>query len=167
MGDTLKDLTGKQYGAWTVLQRAPNRKKAVMWLCKCKCGEIKEVHGTSLKTGASVSCRKCSAKQPRTHGLTHHHLYKVWQRMKGCTSSPNHQDYKHYGGRGITICKPWSDDFLEFYKWANENGYRKGLTIERVNVNGHYEPENCTWIPQSEQPKNRRKNSTPEVGGKI
>ena len=158
MGDTLKDLTGKTFGNWYVIERAPNRKKAIMWVCKCNlCGTVKTVHGTSLKSGTSKNC-VCIRKTGlhKSHGLTSHPLYRVWQRMKGCTNSPNHQDYKHYGGRGIKICDEWKNDFKVFYDWALTNGYERGLTIERVNVNGNYEPSNCTWIPRSEQPKNRR-----------
>ena len=158
MGDTLKDLTGKTFNNWYVIERAPNRKKALMWLCECRlCGAKKEVAGTSLKSGTSRNC-VCVRKNGlhRTHGLSNHRLYRVWQRMKGCTTNPLHQDFKHYGARGIRICQEWYDDFKVFYDWAISNGYRQGLTIERVNVDGNYEPANCTWIPQSEQVKNRR-----------
>lgn len=158
MGDTLKDLSGKTFNNWKVIERAPNRKRAVMWLCECSlCGTIKEVAGTSLKSGASKNCT-CVRKigLHRTHGLSNHPLYKVWQRMKGCTTRPNHQDYKHYGARGIRVYPEWLKNFETFYEWAINNGYQPGLTIERVNVNGNYEPSNCTWIPRSEQPKNQR-----------
>ena len=156
MGDTLHDLTGKRFGHWTVLSRSPNRKRAVMWLCRCDCGNVVEVHGTSLKSGTSTQCQKCRAANmpPRSHGLTHHPLYRVWQRMKQCTTSPTHQDYSHYGARGIKVCEEWFNDFKCFYDWAMSHGYRPHLTIERKDVDGDYCPENCTWIPQSEQPRN-------------
>lgn len=156
MGDTLHDLTGKRFGHWTVLIRAPNRKRAVMWLCRCDCGNVVEVHGTSLKSGTSTQCQKCRAANmpPRSHGLTHHPLYRVWQRMKQCTTSPTHQDYSHYGARGIKVCEEWFNDFKCFYDWAMSHGYQPHLTIERKDVDGDYCPENCTWIPQSEQPRN-------------
>ena len=159
MGDTLKDLTGKTFGQWKVIERAPNRKRAIMWVCKCGlCGSTKIVAGTSLKSGTSKNCT-CIRKTGlhKTHGLSKHPLYRVWWRMKGCTTNPTHQDYKHYGARGIIVCPEWLNDFMTFYEWAINNGYRGGLTIERVNVNGNYEPSNCTWIPRADQPKNQRR----------
>ena len=159
MKSTLKDLTGKTFGDWIVLERAANRGRAVRWLCKCKrCGTVKDVAGTSLKSGTSTNCGCVRLTGlHRTHGLSKHPLYKVWQRMKGCTTSPTHQDFKHYGAGGIRVCDEWFNDFKTFYDWAMNNGYEPGLTIERVNVDGNYEASNCTWIPQSEQPKNQRR----------
>ena len=159
MKSTLIDLTGETFGNWYVIKRAPNRGKAVRWFCKCGlCGSIVNVAGTSLKSGTSKNCT-CIRKTGlhRTHGLSNHPLYRVWQRMKGCTSSPTHQDYKHYGERGIVVCEEWREDFGSFYEWAMTHGYQRGLTIERIDVDGNYEPSNCTWIPQSEQPKNSRR----------
>lgn len=158
MGDKLKDLTGKTFNNWRVIKRAPNRKRAVMWVCECGlCGAIKEVAGTSLKSGMSKNCT-CIRKTGlhHSHGLSNHPLYRVWQRMKGCTTNPSHQDFKYYGERGIVVAQEWLNSFSTFYDWAINNGYQPGLTIERINVNGNYEPSNCTWIPRSEQPKNQR-----------
>lgn len=160
MGDTLIDLTGRRFGSWTVIERAPNRGKAVRWLCRCeRCERIVDVAGTSLKSGISQMCRPCSVHENhyKTHGLSKHPLHGVWQRMKGCTSSPTHHDFKHYGGRGIRVCDEWFHDFKAFYDWAMANGYKPGLTIERIDVNGNYEPSNCTWIPRELQPLNQRR----------
>lgn len=165
---TLKDLTGQRFGKWFVIQRAPNRGKAVMWECLCDCGTVKIVHGTSLKSGTSTNCG-CGRVENhrRTHGLTHHPLYKVWQRMKGCTSSPSHQDYPYYGGRGIRMCVEWRDDFTSFYKWAIIHGWEPGLEIDRKNTNGNYEPENCQFTDRIGQMRNTRRTRLITHNGKT
>lgn len=157
----LIDLTGKRFGRWLVIERSPNRKKAVMWLCRCDCGTEKVVHGTSLKSGVSTMCRKCSdhSHKPRFHGLTHHPLYRVWQRIKSSTTNPNHQDYEWYGGKGVRVCEEWFNDFTKFYEWSIANGYQPGLTIDRIEVNGNYEPSNCRWVPFKAQTLNRTDNT--------
>ena len=161
MGDILKDLTNLRFGKWTVIGRATNHKKAVMWYCVCDCGAKKVVHGTSLKSGASTMCRQCANRyrKPRTHGLTKHPLYKVWQRIKSSTTNPNHQDYEWYGGKGVRVCEEWFHDFAKFYEWSIANGYQQGLTIDRIDVNGNYEPSNCRWVPFKEQTLNRTDNA--------
>jgi hypothetical protein len=160
MGDRLKDLTGMRFGRWFVIERAPNKGKAAMWRCRCYCGTEKIVHGTSLKSGASTMCRSCSylSRKPRLHGLSHHPLYRIWQRIKSSTTNPNHQDYEWYGGKGVRVCEEWFDDFLKFYEWSISNGYQPGLTIDRIEVNGDYEPSNCRWVPFKEQTLNRTDN---------
>ena len=160
MKDTFIDLTGRRFQYWTVIERAPNRGHALRWWCRCeRCGRIVNVAGTSLKSGISKCCRQCANADGgrRTHGLSKTKIYGVWQRMKGCTSSPTHHDFKHYGGRGIRVCDEWFHDFKVFYDWAMANGYKPGLTIERIDVNGNYEPSNCTWIPRELQPLNQRR----------
>jgi hypothetical protein len=167
MGDTLKDLTGMWFGRWFVIERAPDKGKAVMWRCRCYCGREKIVHGTSLKSGASTMCRHCSnlSRKPRSHGLTHHPLYRIWQRIKGSTTNPNHQDYEWYGGKGVRVCEEWFNDFMNFYEWSLTNGYQQGLTIDRIDVNGDYDPSNCRWVTFEEQALNRTDNVYLTYGG--
>lgn len=157
MGDTLKDLTGSRLGKWTVLHREPNRGKAVMWKCQCECGNIAVIHGTSLKSGTSTQCRQCrdTYRTARKHGQTRTPLYRVWCRIKGCTSNANHQDFKWYGAKGVKVCDEWANDFETFHQWAIQNGYEKGLTIDRKDVDGDYEPSNCRWITIQEQSLNK------------
>lgn len=168
MGDTLIDLTGNRFGGWFVLKRAPNRGKAVMWECLCDCGTTSVVQGTSLKSGASTNCGCGRIKNHyRTHGLTKHPLYRVWQRIKGCTSSPSHQDYAHYGGRGIQMCVDWQNDFQSFYDWCMSHGWEKGLEIDRIDTNGNYEPSNCRFTDRVGQMSNTRKTRLVTYNGKT
>jgi hypothetical protein len=90
------------------------------------------------------------------HGLRNHPLYAIWLQMKQRCYNENNASYPGYGGRGISVCSEWKDDFAVFYDWAINSGWQKGLSIERVDFNGNYEPSNCTWIPMSEQSKNTR-----------
>lgn len=90
-------------------------------------------------------------------------LYATWLGMKRRCTKSNCPDFKNYGGRGIKICDDWMKDFLAFKEWAYSNGYNDDLTIERINVNGNYEPENCTWITLSEQSKNKRNTKCKEL----
>lgn len=93
-----------------------------------------------------------------THGLRNHPLYNNWQGMKNRCYNPNSEDYANYGNRGITVCDLWKDDFVEFLYWALKHGWKKGLTLERIDCNKGYSPDNCKWIPMKEQSKNRRTN---------
>jgi hypothetical protein len=92
-------------------------------------------------------------------------IYKVWQRMKGCTTNPKHQDFKYYGGRGIIVCEEWLLDFKVFFDWATANGYKPGLTIERSDCDGNYCPDNCTWITIREQQRNKHSQGYLTGGG--
>jgi hypothetical protein len=132
---------------------------AVVWVWQCTCGEVVEKPANWVVSGNTKSCgclqKEWSKKSLLTHGKTGHPLHKVWRSMRGRCSSPNNKAFPNYGGRGIYVDPEW-DDFLIFYNWAMDNGYKKGLSIERIDVNGNYTPSNCKWIELKFQARNRR-----------
>ena len=157
------DLYGKKFGKLTVLDRAENSNNGhARWLCICECGNKTIVTSDSLRSGKTVSCG-CHGKQMlrekgrrTTHGLRNHKLYGVWRSMKERCTLETHKYYKDYGGRGIKVCKLWMNDFQSFYVWAMSNGYKEGLTIDRIDNNKGYEPSNCRWVTMAIQNKNKR-----------
>lgn len=125
-------------------------------LCKCDCGNVKEVMLGNLKQGnvKSCGCLKFDNKHNLSHGHKGTRLYRIWTGMKTRCLNPRAVEYPRYGGRGISICSEWLDA-SNFISWAISSGYSDNLTLEREDVNGNYEPSNCTWIPLGEQALNR------------
>lgn len=156
------DLSGKRFGYLTAVRLSKNRKhNCRLWVCECDCGNVIEVRVADLVNGNTKSCgcyQKERARNAKTkHGYRSERLYGIWCNMKSRCSNQKTKSYKNYGGRGITVCDEWSESFTSFRKWALENGYSNGLTIERVDVNKGYSPENCSFIPKSEQSRNTRR----------
>ena len=157
------DLTGKQFGRLTVVNRVENKKSKPAWFCRCDCGKEKVIISCALKRGITLSCgcyRDERVKSTNTkHGLKKTRLYNIWINMKQRCYNNRNPKYPIYGKRGISICSQWLKNFITFYNWAILNGYKDTLTIDRINVNGNYEPNNCRWITNQEQQRNKRNSS--------
>lgn len=167
----LINLTGSKFGRLTVIGRANDKKGKTYWHCVCECGTEKEVCASHLTSGRIVSCG-CSSfdrisELNKTHGMTNTRLYNIWCGMHQRCYNKNLKNYRIYGGRGITVCQEWLDDFMNFYNWAMENGYADNLSIDRIDVNGNYEPSNCRWATDKEQSCNTRRTRIFEHNGEM
>lgn len=163
------DLTGQKFGYLTVLRFDENpSNKRTKWICACKCGNLASVQTQQLKQGKTISCgcRRYETKN-QTHGMRHTRLYAIWCGMKKRCSNESEKSYSRYGGRGITVCEEWASDFIPFYNWSMENGYEEHLTIDRIDNEKGYCPENCRWITQAEQQGNKTNNILVEHNGET
>lgn len=160
----MKNLTGQKFGRLTVIRIVGKDKfQNLIWLCKCDCGNEVSVRSASLIKGRTVSCgcyNKEKAKYAfKTHGLSKTRLYRIWNGIKNRCFNENIPKYKNYGNRGIFVCDEWKNDFMSFYNWSMDNGYDDNLSIDRIDYNGNYEPNNCRWITNKEQSRNKRNNN--------
>lgn len=161
----LIDLTGQKFGRLTVLGQCqshvlPCGGVLTKWLCVCDCGNSAEVIGSSLKRGhtRSCGCLKRETKPNYKHGMSHTLIHSKWLSMIDRCNCENDDEYENYGGRGISVCSEWQGKhgFENFFKWAKENGYSDKLTIDRIDVNGNYEPSNCRWVGNDVQANNKQ-----------
>lgn len=159
----LIDLTGQRFGRLTVISRSENLKDShAKWLCECDCGQQTAVLGKSLRKGLTKSCgciqKEILSTNRKTHGDSGTKLYKIWASMKQRTVNMNSKAYKNYGERGITVCDEWLNSFESFKAWAIESGYAENLSIDRIDNEKGYFPENCRWTDLNTQANNKRTN---------
>lgn len=158
------DLSGKKFGSLTALTFLTNNDKGTtIWRCQCDCGNYTNVSYNNLISGNTKTCGCLTEK----HGDVKTRLYKCWQDMKSRCYYHKDNNYCNYGARGITVCKEWKDSYISFKKWALENGYSEKLTIDRIDCNGNYEPNNCRWATLEEQGNNKRNNKLVEYNGEL
>ena len=166
------NLTGQRFGRFTAIKRSDQLaySKEAAWLCMCDCGNMRTVKGSKLRSGKSRSCGCLQAKElgernatmKRIHGGSDTRLYHVWKGMHSRCYQKSHNRYKDYGARGITICDEWLHDFAAFRDWAVANGYdenaqRGQCTIDRIDNDNGYSPDNCRFVDMGVQRKNQRK----------
>ena len=152
----IKDnLIGQRFGRLVVLEEADERRCThVCWCCICDCGATKVIAGNHLKSGKISSCGCYQKERTTKHGDNRagkrERLYSIWKDMKTRCYKAKTRGYKYYGGKGVTVCNEWKNNYSAFKFWALLSGYQANLTIDRINNNGDYEPSNCQWITRSE-----------------
>lgn len=175
----IKDLTGQKFGRLTVVGLQPTETRKTYWACQCDCGNMKIVRSDSLQCGAIRSCgclkkeqdgknlvlgngRRKRAETGYKVGGTR--LYNTWRNMKSRCYNKHDARYDRYGGRGIKVCEEWIKNFIAFHDWALKNGYTDDLTIDRIDNDGDYSPNNCRWATQQQQSRNRSTNINITIG---
>jgi hypothetical protein len=161
MKGNFKNLSEQRFGRLVARERVKHNGSFGYWRCLCDCGNEVVVRTERLTHGITKSCgclnRKLVTQRNTIHGLRYTRLYRIWNGMKQRCFNQNHPRYDDWGGRGISVCDEWKNDFRLFYDWAMNNGYQENLSIDRVDNDGDYEPHNCRWSTTKEQNQNKRR----------
>ena len=170
--DKYKSLIGKKFNSLTILGiDSHNKSGHYKLLCGCDCGNQKVIRADRVINNITTTCG-CQNKgyngfSPNGLSRKYPHLYSCWNIMRHRCYDTNNEKYKNYGARGIVVCEEWRYSFEPFFKWAMANGYQKGLTIDRINVNGNYEPSNCRWTTLLIQARNKTNNKMITYNGET
>lgn len=174
IGKPIDIQPGDQFGDWTVIKRVANYKRERAYLCRCKCGREKVIPSQKLRLKSECKmCKECSYDAFKKHGDSQqsrrgrrHSLYIAWDNMLRRCENKKHPQYRLYGGRGISVCEEWHD-YEIFREWCLKNGWRKGLSLDRINNDGNYEPSNCRWTTQKIQVRNSRTTKWETINGET
>lgn len=173
------NLLNQKFGRLTVISQEPSKGGKTIWKCLCECGNITTVTSTNLTCGKINSCgcirKEQITKRNITHNQRHTKLYNVWKSMKQRCYNPKNSYYHNYGKRGIGVCSEWLNNFQSFYDWSYANGYSvenqndeiHKLTLDRIDVNGNYEPSNCRWVDRKTQASNMRTTKLITINGQT
>lgn len=164
------NLVGHRFGRLVVVRKLRAQQNGTVWFCQCDCGGTAERQTGSLKARRIAGCNSCAPERTIDVHIKHggsprvnpDRLYSVWLGMRDRCSNPKNQDYGIYGGKGIVVCQEWLD-YAAFRAWATSKGYAKGLTLDRVDPNKDYSPDNCEWVTASENSKRMWRTMTPEA----
>lgn len=167
-----KEISGQRYGRLIVIERAGrDKRKYATWKCQCDCGNEVIKRSYYLRRAVKPSCgcwkKEMASRLHTKHGKRNTRLYEIWKAMKQRCSNPNHAKYEYYGGKGVEVCSEWQNDFQAFYDWAMANGYADNLTIDRIDNDKGYSPNNCRWETVKNQHNHTSANRYITYNGEI
>lgn len=151
-------MVGKRFGRLEVIRLYEKTQNGNRWLCKCDCGNQAIVYDRNLRAGTrSCGClhKELARESHTTHGKANTRLFRIWVGMRHRCRNEKLREYKYYGGKGVSVCNEWNNSFEKFEEWAILHGYNELLTLDRIDVNGNYEPNNCRWVTNEEQQANK------------
>lgn len=168
--DNFIDMSGLVFGMLTVIERDSKGSTMTKWICRCECGALSSIGRGNLITGRQISCgchnRKIARERHKSHGLSQTRLYKVWAGMISRCYNKNVSHFGDYGGRGITVSDEWRTDYMNFHRDMNE-GFTRGLQLDRIDVNGNYCKENCRWVTPKQNARNKRNSVYATINGET